>query len=61
MPHLIDPPSRWDTTKQWQEHLARMKTLPQDDPSVRWAVKNAEQEVSRRAKAKTFRPAGWSP
>jgi hypothetical protein len=28
---FIDPPGRYAPRKQWQEFLARMKTLPEND------------------------------
>jgi hypothetical protein len=52
---LITPPGAFDPTKKWQEYLDRLKTqLPQNDPSVRAAIRHAEEELSGRRKS--YRP-----
>jgi hypothetical protein len=43
---LIDPPGRYAPKTQWQEFLARMQRLPQDDPQVQAALEQARQALS---------------
>jgi hypothetical protein len=45
---LIDPPSSFAPTKQWQDFLARMLALPQNQPQVQAAVKEAREELRLR-------------
>ena len=50
--YLIRRPNPWASTKEWQEFLARMMKLPEDDPGVRGAVLAAQDELDlRRGKA----------
>jgi hypothetical protein len=51
MPFLIDPPDWSAPTKEWQEHLAQLRALPQDDISVKVATEGAQQELAKREKA----------
>jgi hypothetical protein len=44
---FIDPPGRFAATTQWQQFLAHMKTLPQDDPQVQAAIKQAQQALGK--------------
>jgi hypothetical protein len=43
---FIDPPGRFRPRKEWQDFLAQMKALPQDDPQVRAAMREAEEVLS---------------
>lgn len=43
---LIDIPTPYAPTTQWREFLAQMRQLPQDDPSVKWAIEEAEKELA---------------
>jgi hypothetical protein len=45
---LIDPPSPFAPTKSWEDFLAQMKRLPQDDPDIQREIKRAQQELERR-------------
>ena len=47
--YLIRRPKRWASTKEWQEFLAKMMELPQDDPGVRGAVLAAQDELDLRS------------
>jgi hypothetical protein len=48
MPGFIDPPSPFAPTKSWEDFLAGMRRLPQNDPDVQREMKLAEQELARR-------------
>ena len=47
--YLIRRPNRWASTKEWQEFLARMMKLPQDEPGVQSAVEYAQDELDLRS------------
>lgn len=44
---LIDPPSPFAELQEWQEFLAEMKKLDQNDPDVVEAVRMAEAVILR--------------
>jgi hypothetical protein len=49
---FIDPPGRYSaSTKQWQEFLDRMLKLPQDEPQVQAAIREAKRVLERRQSA----------
>jgi hypothetical protein len=48
MPYLIDPPGPFEPTRRWEEVLAQLKKMPQDDPSVRIATEEAEEQLASR-------------
>lgn len=49
---IIDPPSPFESTKEWEEFLASMKAIkpvrPFDIDAVRSAIEEAERELARR-------------
>jgi hypothetical protein len=47
--YLIHRPNPWASTKEWQEFLAKMMELPQDDPGVQAAVEVAQDELDLRS------------
>jgi hypothetical protein len=49
---LIDPPRLFASTTQWQEFLERMLQLPQDEPQVQEAIREAREALARAAEAK---------
>ena len=44
---FIDPPGRFRPRKEWEDFLNQMKALPQDDPQVQAAVREAKAVLSR--------------
>ena len=59
MAYLITPPGAFGPTTQWQNYLDRLKSeLPQNDPSVKAAIRQAEEELRSRSKAPNNRPQG---
>jgi hypothetical protein len=47
--YLIRRPNPYASTMEWQEFLAEMMELPQDDPGVRGAVLAAQDELDLRS------------
>jgi hypothetical protein len=47
--YLIRRPKPWASTKEWQEFLAKMLELPQDEPNVQAAVEAAQDELDLRS------------
>ena len=50
METLIELPSLYGPTKDWQDFLAQMQQHPQRRASqnVQWAIQEAQQELARR-------------
>ncbi len=44
---LLSSPSPFSPTKQWQDWLAELETLPPDCPDVQSEIKSAERELAR--------------
>jgi hypothetical protein len=40
---FIDPPGRFRPRKEWEDFLNQMKALPEDDPQVQGAMREAEE------------------
>jgi hypothetical protein len=47
MAFTIDPPGPFDPKRVWLRYLDQLKSLPQDDPKVQAAIKDAEYFVKR--------------
>jgi hypothetical protein len=47
MAFLIDPPGHFDPPEQWEQFLAQLKRLPQQDPSVQAEIRNAERVLAK--------------
>ena len=47
---FIDPPSPFAPRKAWEDFLAQLSQLPQDDPDVQREIRRAQQELERRRK-----------
>ena len=43
---FIDPPGRYVPKTQWRRFLAHMQTLPQRDPQVQAAIRQAHEALA---------------
>ena len=48
--YMIDPPSPFDATAEWEAFLREVETLPQDNEQVAAAVREAREMLAERAK-----------
>jgi hypothetical protein len=44
---FIDPPGRYAPKTQWRQFLARMHRLPQHEPQVQAAIREAHEALVR--------------